>query len=142
MLVSVAVRGPDGERSLVTKGAPEAVLPRCLDVPADAAAALQAEFAAGNRVVAVATRPLPSDRAPEFADEKGLNLMGFLVFLDPPKRGASQALARLAGLGITVKVVTGDNGTVAAKVCNDLGLDGSSALNGSTAQRPGRCRAR
>ena len=43
--------------TLVTKGAPETVLERCVDVPAAARDALAAEFAAGNRVVAVATRP-------------------------------------------------------------------------------------
>ncbi len=42
---------------MVTKGAPEIVLDRCVDVPAAAREALAAEFAAGNRVVAVATRP-------------------------------------------------------------------------------------
>ena len=48
--------------------------------------------------------------------------MGFLVFLDPPKPDAAEALRRLAGLGIAVKVVTGDNAAVAVKVCHDLGL--------------------
>lgn len=56
-LVSVLVRDQRGAQTIVTKGAPEAVLGRCVDVPATATAAVAAEFAAGNRVVAVATRP-------------------------------------------------------------------------------------
>ena len=56
LMVSVLVRDPAGTTTLVTKGAPETVLERCVDVPAAARAALAAEFAAGNRVVAVATR--------------------------------------------------------------------------------------
>ena len=57
--------------------------------------------------------------------------MGFLVFLDPPKQDAASALRRLAGLGIAVKVVTGDNAAVAVKVCRDLGLDAGGALTGA-----------
>ena len=48
---------------------------------------------------------------------------GYLVFLDQPKLDAAASLERLAELGITVKVVTGDNAIVAEKICRDLGLD-------------------
>src|SRR5439155_20135600 len=101
----------------VTLGAPEAVLDRCTEVPAAATRALTAEFAAGNRVVAVATRPAPDLTRLVPADEHDLRLAGLLVFLDPPRPDAAAALARLAGLGITVKIVTGDHPAVAAKVC-------------------------
>ena len=128
-MVSVLVR--EGTvTTLVTKGAPETVLDRCVDVPPGARAALSREFEAGNRVVAVATRPSSSSRLVA-ADECTLSLLGFLVFLDPPKPGAAQALERLAGLGITVKVVTGDNASVAAKVCHDLGLASEAVLTGN-----------
>ncbi|MGZ4447524.1 MAG: magnesium-translocating P-type ATPase [Nocardioides sp.] len=128
-MVSVLVR--DGaDLLLVTKGAPETVLERCVEVPDAARAALEREFEAGNRVVAVASRPAYDEHLTA-ADERDLRLVGFLVFLDPPKPGAAEALARLAGLGITVKVVTGDNPAVAAKVCRDLGLPGDAALTGA-----------
>ena len=52
----------------------------------------------------------------------GLTLDGFLVFADEPKAAARESLARLAALGIEVKVATGDNPQVAEKVCADLGL--------------------
>ncbi len=116
--------------TLVTKGAPETVLDRCVDVPAEAHAALTREFVAGNRVVAVATRPTTADRIVP-RDESQLSLLGFLVFLDPPKPDAAEALQRLAGLGITVKIVTGDNPAVAAKVCDELGLAGDAVLTGN-----------
>ena len=57
--------------------------------------------------------------------------VGLLVFLDPPKLDAAEALRRLANLGIAVKVVTGDNPAVAAKVCHDLGLNQGGALTGT-----------
>ena len=129
--VSVVVRGSDGRLTLVTKGAPETVLDRCVDVPQSLRARLGAEFAAGNRVVAVALRETVAVRALATADERDLRLVGLLVFLDPPKADAAQALTRLAALGIAVKVVTGDNLAVAAKVCRDLGLGGGPGLTGA-----------
>ena len=53
------------------------------------------------------------------------------MFLDPPKHDAAAALQRLAGLGIAVKIVTGDNPAVAVKVCHDLGLTAGGALTGA-----------
>ncbi|MCU1623767.1 MAG: magnesium-translocating P-type ATPase [Frankiales bacterium] len=130
-MVTVLVENAIGQRQLITKGAPESVVSRCLPVSAAASSALAAEFAAGNRVVAVATRTTTSLAPPTPADETGLTLLGFLVFLDPAKADAARALSRLAGLGIAVKVVTGDNAAVAVKVCNDLGLRGDQALAGA-----------
>ncbi|GAA1976588.1 magnesium-translocating P-type ATPase [Terrabacter lapilli] len=130
-MLSVTIRDHDGALHLVTKGAPETVLERCADVAPATRAALDAEFAAGNRVVAVATRPVVEARAPVPADEHDLRLRGLLVFLDPPKPDAATALGRLAQLGISVKVVTGDNAVVAAKVCRDLGLPGDAVLTGA-----------
>ena len=129
--VSVLVADDAGRRTIVTKGAPEGLLDRCAEVPAAVRAALDAEFAAGNRVVAVATRPAPGQSAITAADEHDLELRGFLVFLDPPKATASRALDRLARLGITVKVLTGDNAAVAAKVCADLGLPAGRVATGT-----------
>ncbi|HEX9066439.1 MAG TPA: magnesium-translocating P-type ATPase [Streptosporangiaceae bacterium] len=131
-MVSVLAQPPDGDRVLITKGAPEVLLDRCADVPDEARAALAAEFAAGNRVVAVAWRPagrLTTTLDP--ADERDLRLAGLLVFLDAAKPTAGPALARLARLGVRVKVVTGDNAAVAAKVCADLGLPVGGALTGA-----------
>ena len=129
-MVSAVVRDPAGRTLLVTKGAPETVLDRCIDVAPEARSALEAEFAAGNRVVAVATRPSLDGHPPTPADEHDLTLIGLLVFLDPPKQDAAKSLRRLGELGIAVKVVTGDNPAVAAKVCHDLGLGDGAALTG------------
>ncbi|HUZ52714.1 MAG TPA: magnesium-translocating P-type ATPase [Streptosporangiaceae bacterium] len=134
-MVSVLADEPGGERVLITKGAPEAVLSRCAEVPAQAQAALEAEFAAGNRVVAVATRQAAGLTALTADDEHDLRLAGLLVFLDAPKASAAPALARLASLGVAVRIVTGDNATVAAKVCTDLGLPVGGALSGADIDR-------
>jgi len=130
-LVSVLTEDDRGNRMIITKGAPEGLLERCTGVPAPAGQALKAEFAAGNRVIAVATREAPGQSSMTPADEHGLTFRGILVFLDPPKPTARAALARLAGLGITVKILTGDNPLVAAKVCADLGLPPGQVATGA-----------
>jgi Mg2+-importing ATPase len=79
----------------------------------------------------VATRNAAGMTSLSAADERDLHLVGLLVFLDAPKPDAAAALRRLAGLGITVKVVTGDNPVVAQKVCRDLDLPGGRVLTGA-----------
>jgi Mg2+-importing ATPase len=128
-LASVTVDGPHGI-VLVTKGAPEAVLERCTNVPDSAKVELERLFGEGARVVAVGIRPASGLRSPTAADEREFVLAGFLTFVDRPKADAGAAVAELADLGIAVKIITGDNGTVAAKVCRDIGIPVAGVLSG------------
>ena len=130
-LASVLVTGIGGRPLLITKGAPEAVLGRCLNVPAGARSAMEALFSRGARVVAVATRPAEGVQALTAADEQGLTLEGFLTFADRPKADAGTAIAQLGRLGVEVKIITGDNGLVAASVCSQIGVDCAGVLSGS-----------
>ncbi|MEV8517716.1 magnesium-translocating P-type ATPase [Dactylosporangium sp. NPDC051484] len=128
-MTSALVRDPRGASRIVVKGAPESVLARCADIPADAHTTLDRFFAQGIRVVAVASRTTTATSLTA-ADERDLHLDGFLAFLDPPKADAAESLRRLARLGVTVKIATGDNAVVAAKVCEDLGLTDTKTLSG------------
>jgi Mg2+-importing ATPase len=129
-MASVATRNAAGDTVLITKGAPEAVMPRCADVPPEANETLRRLFGDGARVVAVATRDTPGLVQPEPTDERELHLVGFLTFVDRPKADAGGSIAKLNELGVTVKVITGDNGTVAAKVCRDIGVAVEAVLTG------------
>ncbi|PXX07277.1 magnesium-translocating P-type ATPase [Mycolicibacterium moriokaense] len=122
-----------GDRRLVVKGAPEHVMANCTTAPAQQQVAqrtLDALFADGRRVVAIAGKPAPNLTAITVADETDLTLLGFLVFADEPKAAARDSLAQLAALGIEVKVATGDNPLVAEKVCTDLGLPSKGTITG------------
>ncbi len=130
-LVSVTARTPSGSRVLVTKGAPEAVLARCVETPSGATAVLEHLFAEGARVVAVASRDAGDVTDPRPEDERDLHLGGFLTFHDPPKPDAGASIAKLHALGVEVKIITGDNGMVAAKVCRDIGLELGRVLSGA-----------
>ena len=130
-LSSVLVKDLGGQPLLITKGAPEVVLSRCLSVSAGAQSALEALFSEGARVVAVAARPAEGMTALNAADERGLTLEGFLTFADRPKSDACPSIAQLERLGVEVKIITGDNGLVAAKVCSDIGVDCAGVLSGA-----------
>ena len=129
-LASVLVDDPDGRPLVVVKGAPESVLARCADVPAATHDALEGLFAEGSRVVAVAVRDGSGVATLGAADESGLTLVGFLTFADRPKDDAGSSIARLEALGVDVKIITGDNGLVATKLCADIGVVSSGVLSG------------
>ena len=130
-LVSVLVKDPSGKPLLITKGAPEVVLERCVNVPDGARPALEALFNEGARVVAVATRPAGDVETLTAEAEQGLALVGFLTFADRPKADAGSSIAQLQRLGVEVKIITGDNGLVAAKVCSDIGFECAGVRSGT-----------
>ncbi len=144
-MMSVVVETPDGDHQLLTKGAPEAVFPRCtsfeLDgeifpmepiLVGDLMQQYQELSADGFRVLAVAHRHF--DEQPHITkdDERDLVLKGYIAFLDPPKDSAARAIRALQGHGVTVKVLTGDNDLVTRKVCRDVGLEPGTILLGGS----------
>ncbi len=129
-LMSALVRTPDGSSLFITKGAPESVLARSRSAPPAAAATLQNQFASGARVVAVATRSWKGGSNCALADERDLELKGFVTFIDPPKPDAAQSLDQLERLGVEVKIVTGDNPIVAQTVSGSLGINVEQTLTG------------
>ncbi len=115
---------------VVVKGAPESVLPLCT-VPDGASVAVLADlYAAGSRVIAVASRPAGELTALGPEDEDGLTLRGFLAFVDGVKPDAQASLKRLADLGVEVKIATGDSAVVAERVCAELGMVTLGTLTG------------
>jgi len=64
-------------------------------------------------------------------DESDLILLGFMAFLDPPKDTATEALKRLHGLNVDVKVLTGDNEIITAYICKEVGMPVEHLLVGS-----------
>lgn len=92
--------------------------------------------AEGLRVVAVAARPMIEGRDTYgLADEQALTLIGYVAFLDPPKESTAPALKALAAHGVAVKVLTGDNELVTAKICREVGLDQQGLLLGNDIER-------
>ena len=135
--LTIVVDLPQEEAHLVvTKGAFDTVLD-CCDTfetpegpqPLDPAARMRlAAFVAtqgaeGVRVLGVATRHLAPKPRYDISDEVGMTFAGFLLFVDPLKSGIDKTLMALESLGISVKIITGDNRHVAEHVARAVGLN-------------------
>ena len=129
-LMTALVEGPDGKKLLITKGAPESLLPRCQSLAPSAQATVDGLFAKGARVVAVGSRDWDGGSSCVHADERDLELAGFLSFEDKPKADAAESLAQLKALEVEVKIVTGDNAVVAQTVCRSLGIEVGDTITG------------
>ena len=145
--VSVVVEHESG-LWLITKGAPESVLPACTAIeikgkvaPFDGAAAASARAlfeslsSDGYRVLAVAHRPLERQAAYAVDDERELRLIGFAAFLDPPREGVAEMLTALKADGIEVKIITGDNELVSRHICAQVGLSAEEIVLGEAVEK-------
>lgn len=143
--MSVVVAEREDHHELICKGAVDEILSVCTQVHKEGATIpltpelLQQIHAItgdlneeGLRVVAVAAKELPPNKEVYgVTDECALTLMGYVAFLDPPKDSTAPALQALAEHGVTVKVLTGDNGLVTAKICREVGLEEQGIVLGS-----------
>jgi Mg2+-importing ATPase len=131
--LTVVARSGD-QHVVITKGAFASVLPLC-NLPDTERARLEAwhqgQGERGYRVLALATRRMPPKERYAREDESDMTLVGFLLFLDPPKADAAATIAALAALGVRVKIVSGDNRHVAAHVAAAVGLDPRALLTGA-----------
>lgn len=147
--VSVLVEH-EGQRRLIVKGSPEDVLrlsgqyeaadgqPRPLDAATRKAfeATLEGLGAEGFRALGVASRLVGADHATAAAgDEADLVFSGFAVFLDPPKASAGATIRAMAGSGVAVKVLTGDNEQVSRHVFQEIGVPVTGVLTGAALER-------
>ena len=119
---------------LVSKGALDGMLDVCATaesgggvVPLSAAkATIQEKYAAfsaqGLRTLGVAIRELPGAKSVRREDESAMMFLGLLVLDDPVKAGVGQAIAGLKALGVSLKIITGDNALVAAQVARSVGI--------------------
>ncbi len=125
---------PDGGRRVIVKGAPEAVLARCGDLPeATDLEALHAEVhrmaSGGMRVLALAEKPWHQGFEPLHLDHLagGLRFLGLVGMIDPPRPEAIAAIRACQGAGITVKMITGDHRATAQAIGRQLGLANAEA---------------
>ena len=138
----------NGTHVMVTKGALPNVLGVCTS--AEAAGGARVEIAAvkeriqkhleeyssqGFRTLGVAYRDVGAAARITKHDEAGMTFLGFLVFADPPKPGIGEAIGDLKRLGVSLKIITGDNRLVAAHVSGQVGLESPRVLTGSDLRR-------
>ncbi len=81
----------------------------------------------GLRVLGIAYKEIDSVVIKKI-DETGMTFLGFLVLHDPLKDGIANTIKSLKDLGISLKVITGDNKLVASSLGSQVGLSNSKIL--------------
>lgn len=84
----------------------------------------------GMKVLAVAYKELGQDYL-DTKDEQNFVLLGYLAFFDAPKQTAVAAISKLQKLHVGIRVLTGDQESVAISICRRLGIDTAETLTGA-----------
>jgi len=134
----------DDRSILVTKGSLQTVLAVCSSVRTSAGAiadlsplksSLLQRYetfgSQGFRTLGIAYRDLATTSQINKDDETAMTFLGFLVLADPPKAGIVDTIHNLENLGVTLKIITGDNQRVAVNIGQQMGFADPQILTGS-----------
>lgn len=135
--------GKGDERLMSTKGALDNVLEVCTNVQTtdghvvplepfrgEIRKQFEAFSAQGFRTLGIAYRNLTSESKIGKDHEAGMTFAGFLTLHDPLLPGVTQSLTVLRDMGISLKVITGDNALVAATISRQAGIENAKILTG------------
>lgn len=135
-----------GQYTLLTKGAPDVLLARCVSaktpegvVPMteELCAKIHEQNAAfssqGLRVLAFAEKTLPEERALTLEDETALTFVGLIAMMDPPREESKAAVADCRRAGIRPVMITGDHKVTASAIAKQIGIlqEGDRAIEGA-----------
>ena len=128
---------------MVTKGALSNILDVCSTVEVKEGSVvkiatmqkqIQKQFEAfsndGFRTIGIAYKSLSSESPINKDEEKDMTFLGFLTLFDPPKANIADTIATLKKLGVSLKVITGDNHLVAASISKKMGLADNKIITG------------
>ncbi|MFA0815586.1 MAG: magnesium-translocating P-type ATPase [Anaerofustis sp.] len=142
--LSVVLKDDRGGYRMITKGALEETLAVCSCakigermIPIDSQ--LQRKItshaddlnAEGMHVIAIAVKTEYSGESVFTSkDEADMLFVGYIAFLDPPKRDAAKAISALNRSGVSVKVLSGDAPLVTRHICQMVGINEDAVLTG------------
>lgn len=143
--MSVVLVDKTGKRQLITKGAVEEILSICSVIEIDGQVkplgeqlkeevkkVYEKNNEQGIRMIAVAQKnQITENNSFKVEDENSMVFIGFIGFLDPPKKSAELAISALKKHGVKTVVLTGDSQGVALTVCRQLQIDTTNLLTGS-----------
>ena len=142
MSVVVTDQEHGGAQVLISKGAPDVLLPHCTQlrvgrqcVPLTQAlrsrvlADLHALSGDALRTLGVAYRPLAAGEDAQAGSglEQGLVYAGTVGMMDPPRAEVRPAIAEAQRAGIRIVMITGDHPRTAARIAADLGIQAADA---------------
>ena len=124
----------DGKTTLYLKGAPEKVL-ELSNLTGEQITfwheKISSQAALGQRVLGLAKLDLEEHSPLTVEGVFGLQLLGFVGIIDPPREEAVAAIKTCQQAGISIKMITGDHVLTAAAIGEELGLRSSNPLQGS-----------
>jgi Mg2+-importing ATPase len=138
----------NGNSIMITKGAFPNVLEVCSVAETEPGKAIEIsevkgqieqkfeEFSQkGLRTLGLAYKDMGQQKTIKKEQETGMTFLGFLAFYDPPKPDIAKTIDNMEKLGISLKIITGDNKFVAASISQEVGLKSSRILTGSEIAR-------
>ncbi len=117
------VKGPDGKEFKVSKGAPQVILQL-------SAGAAQVRSAVAKAIDQFAVRGFRSLGVARADGQGTWQFLGVLPLFDPPREEAKATIATARQMGVSVKMVTGDQVAIARETAGKLGL-GTNILDAS-----------
>lgn len=113
------------ERIIAAKGAPEAILnvSKLKGVQKEKLYTRIKEFGQqGYRMLGVAKSVFEGNDFPKEQQSFEFDLLGFVIFYDPPKKGIREVFQQIYNAGIKVKVITGDNADTTKSIATQAGI--------------------
>ena len=84
----------------------------------------------GFRTLGIAYKDVGSDPVITREQEVDMTFLGFLILFDPPKPGIIETIRQLKHLGVSLKIITGDNRLLAANISQQVELLNPHILTG------------
>ncbi len=84
----------------------------------------------GYRVLGIAYKNLSSDSVVTKQNETDMIFLGFILLYDPPKKNIFETISNLNKVGVSLKIITGDNKLVAESISRQVGLNEANILTG------------
>ncbi len=130
--MSVVVTEANEKRWLICKGSFESIKSISKGITEKSIKIYEELNKKGLRVLGISRKEVPMEDKKVYhpSDEIDLLFLGVLVFLDPPKPSALEAIKNLQKSGIEIKVLTGDDLYVTEKVCEWVELEVKGVLTG------------
>jgi len=138
--MTVVVEDENKRRFVISKGAPERIIPRCSfqlqengreRLSSTEKLAKQMEMMAKKalRIIAISVKPIqkndPLDRS---RLEKDLTFVGLFGLKDPPRKEVKHAIDQCKNAGIKTVMITGDHKHTATAIAKEVGLLGEQEL--------------
>lgn len=114
-----------GKRIIATKGAAEAIMKLCHLTTTETQQiekVIHSITQEGYRVLAVGESFFKENNYPKTQQEIRFEFRGIIAFYDPPKENINKVLEDFYKAGISVKIITGDNGATTTAIAKQIGF--------------------